>query len=64
MATCSSCGGSGVRLTETGRGYRETPCSNCGGTGKVTETCPTCKGNGQTAPGTTCPTCNGSCVIT
>ncbi len=65
QVTCEAC---------AGRGYQGTPspCPNCGGTGRMTETtgqkgqfftvtrpCAACNGSGQ-SPGSACKTCGGS----
>ncbi len=50
--SCVQCAGSGrqreVRNTFFGQFVQESPCSRCGGTGKIIPTpCPTCKGEGR-----------------
>ncbi|MBO5277781.1 MAG: molecular chaperone DnaJ, partial [Clostridia bacterium] len=50
-STCSRCQGRGViqqvQNTMFGRTIRQTPCPDCGGSGrKITDKCPDCKGRG------------------
>ena len=50
-STCSRCHGQGiiqqVQNTMFGRTIRQSPCPDCGGTGrKITDKCPDCKGRG------------------
>ncbi|MBQ8658848.1 MAG: molecular chaperone DnaJ [Clostridia bacterium] len=52
-STCSRCGGKGVvqqvQQTMFGRTIRQSPCPDCGGTGRtIKEKCPDCKGKGST----------------
>jgi len=53
FSTCSRCGGKGVvqqvQQTMFGRTIRQSPCPDCGGSGRmIKEKCPECKGKGST----------------
>lgn len=57
-STCSRCQGKGiiqqVQNTMFGRTIRQSPCPDCGGTGrKITDKCPDCKGKGAQRKETT-----------
>ena len=57
-STCSRCQGKGiiqqVQNTMFGRTIRQSPCPDCGGTGrKITDKCPDCKGRGTQRKETT-----------
>lgn len=48
MTTCSSCGGSGMRVVRQGPFTMQTTCHICGGVGKmIKEKCPECSGAGH-----------------
>jgi molecular chaperone DnaJ len=46
--TCPECGGRGMQSRDQGFFALSTPCSRCGGEGRIIEKpCPVCKGNGR-----------------